>query len=97
MPGESGWLFDVRPERLMAPQDALKFAAAGQVAGGCGWQYSAVASWRPHVHSVLDFLSSQRRPLQEPMRLQGEFLAAVPGGRDAWRAHVRSAARMSSG
>ncbi|THA74894.1 TnsA-like heteromeric transposase endonuclease subunit [Streptomyces sp. A0592] len=77
MPGWGGWLFDVRPERLIGPLDALKFAAARHVAETVGWRYSVVAGWRPHVHSVLDFLSSQRRPLQDPMRLQCQLLAAV--------------------
>lgn len=79
MPGGRGWLLDVRPEQLIGPLDALKFAAARNVAETVGWRYSVVAGWRPHVHSALDFLSSQRRPLQDPMRLQDELLAAVRG------------------
>jgi hypothetical protein len=77
LPSGDRWLFDVRPERLIEPLDAVKFAAARQVAEACGWQYSVVAGWRPHVHSVLDFLSSQRRPLRDPMQLQRQLLTAV--------------------
>lgn len=69
MPGGGGWLFDVRPERLIGPLDALKFAAARQLAEAVGLRYSVLAGWRLYVHSVLDF--------QDPMRLQSELLAAV--------------------
>ncbi|MGE7439718.1 hypothetical protein [Kitasatospora sp. NPDC001175] len=70
-------LFDVRPELLIEPRDALKFAAAQHVAEARGWQYSVVAGWRPHAHSVLDFLPSQHHPLQDPMQLQHQLLTAV--------------------
>ncbi|MEU4119074.1 TnsA-like heteromeric transposase endonuclease subunit [Kitasatospora sp. NPDC028055] len=77
LPGGGRWLFDVRPERLIEPLDAVKFAAAREVAEACGWQYSVVAGWRPHAPSVLDFLSSQRRPLRDPMQLQRQLLTSV--------------------
>ncbi|MFK0190570.1 TnsA-like heteromeric transposase endonuclease subunit [Kitasatospora sp. NPDC090308] len=80
LPDGNAWLFDVRPAGLVKPLDALKFAAAGQMAESCGWRYSVVTGWRPHVLSVLDFLSSQRRPLRDPMGLQEELLAAAAAG-----------------
>ncbi|MFD7409489.1 hypothetical protein ACFV7R_44320 [Streptomyces sp. NPDC059866] len=80
MPDGDRWLFDVRPERLVREADALKFAAAQEVATAAGWRYSVVAGWRPHVHSVLDQLSAQRRPVQDPLGLQEELVAAAAAG-----------------
>ncbi|WP_035955457.1 TnsA-like heteromeric transposase endonuclease subunit [Kitasatospora sp. NRRL B-11411] len=77
MPGGSIWLFDVRPERLIKPEDRLKFAAAREAAAACGWRYSVVVGWREHVLSGLDHLSSQRRPLPDRLGLEGELLAAA--------------------
>src|SRR5215470_13008838 len=59
------WLFDVRPARLVKEDDAMCFAAAAEAALEAGWRYSVVAGWRPHVLSVLDALSAQRRDLQD--------------------------------
>ncbi|MEU6218102.1 hypothetical protein ABZ845_11370 [Streptomyces sp. NPDC047022] len=41
------WLLDVRPMELVKDEDALKFAAAREVAAACGWRYSVIAGWRP--------------------------------------------------
>ncbi|WP_369356124.1 hypothetical protein [Streptomyces sp. cg2] len=51
------WLLDVRPMELIKEEDALKFAAAREMAAACGWRYSVIAGWHPHVWSVLDHLS----------------------------------------
>src|SRR5260370_167078 len=41
---------------------------------------SVVAGWRPHVLSVLDALSAQRRDLEDRLGLEGELLRAVAEG-----------------
>ena len=76
----SRWLLDVRPARLVKDEDAVRFAAAGEAALEAGWRYSVVAGWRPHVLSVLDALSAQRRELEDPLGLEGELLRAAAGG-----------------
>jgi len=78
--GGSKWLFDVRPGRLVGEADAVRFAAADEAALACGWRYSVVAGWRPHVIGVLDALSAQRRRLEDPLGLQSQVLAAVRAG-----------------
>ncbi|MFG2719850.1 TnsA-like heteromeric transposase endonuclease subunit [Streptomyces sp. NPDC048416] len=71
------WLLDVRPMDLIADEDALKFAAAREVAAACGWRYSVVAGWRPHVWSVLDHLSSRRRPTRDLLGMRDQLLTAI--------------------
>ncbi|MFF4249039.1 TnsA-like heteromeric transposase endonuclease subunit [Streptomyces sp. NPDC001822] len=80
LPDGGLWLFDVRPGHLIKPADALKFAATTEAAAACGWHYSVVTGWRPHVYSVLDHLSSQRRPLKDQLGLQPQLLGAVRDG-----------------
>ncbi|WP_395298565.1 TnsA-like heteromeric transposase endonuclease subunit [Kitasatospora hibisci] len=80
MPGGGLWLFDVRPQRLIGPDDAVKFAAAREAAASCGWRYSVVAAWRENVVPSLDHLSSQRRPLPDRLGLEGELITAVASG-----------------
>ncbi|MFD0560599.1 hypothetical protein ACFQ2M_00095 [Kitasatospora saccharophila] len=70
MPDGRIWLFDVRPEWLVKPEDRLKFAAAREAAAACGWGYSVVAGWQEHVLTGLDHLSSQRRPLPDRLGLE---------------------------
>jgi hypothetical protein len=43
-----------------------------------------VAGWRPHVLSVLDALSAQRRDLEDVLDLEGELLRAVAEGPSAF-------------
>jgi hypothetical protein len=76
----SRWLLDVRPAGLVEDEDAVRFAAAAEAALEAGWRYSVVAGWRPHVLSVLDALSAQRRELEDRLGLEGELLQAVAGG-----------------
>jgi hypothetical protein len=73
----SRWLLDVRPAELVEDEDAVRFAATAEVALAAGWWYSVVAGWRAHVLSVVDAVSSQRRPLQDPLGLQGQLLEAA--------------------
>ncbi|MGW2017342.1 hypothetical protein [Streptomyces sp. NPDC001927] len=77
--GGGMWLMDVRPMGLIKGEDALKFAAAREVAAACGWRYSVVAGWRPHVWSVLDHLSSRRRPSRDLLGMRDQLLAAIGG------------------
>ncbi|MFG1967651.1 TnsA-like heteromeric transposase endonuclease subunit [Nonomuraea sp. NPDC049028] len=76
----SAWLFDVRPASLIRDRDEVAFAAAWEAAWAVGWRYAVVAGWRPHVLSVIDALSAQRRPLQDPLGLQGQLLEALAAG-----------------
>ncbi len=71
------WLIDVRPEPLIREMDRESFAAAAEVAMSCGWRYVVAAGWREHVPSALDALSSQRRPLSDPLGLRPGLLASV--------------------
>ena len=74
------WLIDVRPEALIKQEDRESFAAAAEVALACGWRYVVAAGWRMHVMSALDAMSSQRRPLSDPLTLRPGLLAAAGGG-----------------
>ena len=76
----SRWLLDVRPAGLVKDEDAVRFAAAAEAALEAGWRYSVVAGWRPHVLSVLDALSAQRRDLEDPLGLEGDLFRAVAEG-----------------
>jgi hypothetical protein len=74
------WLVDVRPERLIKDEDRQAFAAAAEAALACGWAYVVVGRWREHVVPAVDVISSQRRPLRDPLGLQPGLLAAAAGG-----------------
>lgn len=73
-------MFDVRPARLIKEQDETCFAAAGEAALVAGWRYSVMTGCRPHVLSVLDALSAQRRPLEDQLGLQDQLLQATGAG-----------------
>jgi hypothetical protein len=74
------WLIDVRPAGRIGEDDRIKFAASAEAALTCGWRYLVVSGWRPHVLVTVDSLSSQRRPVKDPLRVQGQLLQAVAGG-----------------
>ncbi|WP_047121414.1 TnsA-like heteromeric transposase endonuclease subunit [Streptomyces leeuwenhoekii] len=74
------WLLDIRPAGLIGEMDAVKFAASREVAAACGWRYSVITGWRPHVLSGLDALSAQRRPLTDQLGCQPALLAAAADG-----------------
>lgn len=74
------WLIDVRPDGLVKDADLESFAAAAEVASACGWAYVLVGRWREHALAALDVISSQRRPLRDPLGLQPGLLAAAAGG-----------------
>jgi hypothetical protein len=62
-------LIDVRPHRRISPEDLQQFAAAAEAALACGWRYTLAAQCRGHATAVLNTLSSQRRPLPDPLGL----------------------------
>ena len=74
------WLIDVRPEHLIRAKDLESFAAAAEVALVCGWRYTVVGRWREHVPASLDAISSQRRPLTDPLGLEPGLLASIGAG-----------------
>jgi len=78
--GSGPLLVDVRPRDLVGDEDLMLFAAAAEAALAAGWRYSVVCGWHPHVTATLDMLSSQRRPLADPMRLVPQLLAAAGTG-----------------
>jgi hypothetical protein len=71
------WLVDVRPADRIGDEDRLKFAASAEAALACGWQYLVVTGWMPQVLPALDALSAQRRPLEDPLGIQGQLLDAA--------------------
>jgi hypothetical protein len=74
------WLIDVRPASLVKDEDRESFAAAAEVAVACGWRYGVVGRWRDHISSTLDALSSQRRPLSDPLGMRPSLLATAGQG-----------------
>ena len=50
-----------------------------ETALAAGWGYAVVCGRRPHVMATLDVLSSQRRPMADPLRLVPQLLAAAAG------------------
>ena len=72
-------LFDVRPAERIGDRDRVKFAATAEAALSAGWGYLVVAGWRRQVQATLDALSAQRRPLSDPLGIQGQLLDAVGG------------------
>jgi hypothetical protein len=74
------WLIDVRPADRIREADRVKFAASAEAALSCGWGYLVVGGWRPHVLASLDAMSSQRRPLADPLGICEQLLGAVAGG-----------------
>ncbi len=74
------WLIDVRPRGRIGVEDRVKFAAAAEAALAAGWRYLVASGWRPHVMETLDTLSSQRRPLTDPLGLADRVLAGVSSG-----------------
>jgi hypothetical protein len=83
-------LIDVRPEKLIRPDDRVKFAAAAEAALACGWRYAVVVGWRRQVLTVLDDLSAQARPLVDQLGVQEPLLAAVRGGPKPFREVVEA-------
>ncbi|MFE4258194.1 TnsA-like heteromeric transposase endonuclease subunit [Streptomyces sp. NPDC056883] len=70
-------LIDVRPGLLIKDRDAVKFAASAVAAAAAGWRYVVVAGWRRQVGAGLDALSARRRPMADPLDLQGQVLNLV--------------------
>jgi hypothetical protein len=75
------WLIDVRPAELIEEEDRESFAAAAELARACGWRFVVAAGWREHVLTSLDWFSSQRRPLSDPLGVEPGLVAGAVGGR----------------
>ncbi|MGW9409579.1 TnsA-like heteromeric transposase endonuclease subunit [Streptomyces diastaticus] len=76
------WLIDVRPTELIFDKDRESFAAAAELARVCGWRFAVVGEWLPHTMMTLDWLSSRRRSMTDPLRLEATLLTeAAVGGR----------------
>ncbi|MEU6393620.1 TnsA-like heteromeric transposase endonuclease subunit [Streptomyces sp. NPDC046939] len=75
------WLIDVRPAALLGEPEETAFAAAAELALACGWGFAVAAGWRGHVRTTLDWLSSRRRPLSDPLGVEAGLMeaAATPG------------------
>jgi hypothetical protein len=78
--GRETVLVNVKPQRNIRPVDRVCFAAADEVALAAGWRHVVVAGWRGQALAVLDTLSSQRRPLNDPLGLRAELLAVAAAG-----------------
>jgi hypothetical protein len=74
------WLFDVRPAGRVEQDDLVKFAASAEAALSAGWRYLVVGGWRRQVVATLDTVASQRRPVADPLGIQGALLAGVAAG-----------------
>jgi hypothetical protein len=74
------WLIDVRPSDRIGEADLVKFAASAEAALACGWRYLVVSGWMPYVTVNLDTLSSQRRPLADPLGLRSVLLDRASAG-----------------
>ena len=78
---ESGrWLVDVRPAGRIRPRDEVAFAATAQVAALLGWGYAVVTGWCQPALATVDTLSSQRRPLADPLGVAEALRAAAAAG-----------------
>jgi hypothetical protein len=78
--GAGVWLIDVRPAGRVGEGDRVKFAASAEAALACGWRYLLVTGWLPHVPATVDTLSSQRRPLADPLGLRPQLVAQAAAG-----------------
>ena len=78
--GDGTWLIDVRPSDRIGEADRVKFAASAEAALACGWRYLVVSGWMPYVTATLDTLSSQRRPLADPLGLRSALLDRASQG-----------------
>ncbi|MEV6106686.1 TnsA-like heteromeric transposase endonuclease subunit [Streptomyces sp. NPDC051940] len=76
----STWLIDVRPARLIRPEDFEKFSASAVTAGSCGWGYEVVAGWKPHVATAIEAMAARRRTMADPLGTQATLLAASRRG-----------------
>jgi hypothetical protein len=77
--GSGVWLVDVRPSGLIADQDRESFAAAAELARACDWGFAVAAGWLTHTMVTLDWLSSRRRPMADPLNTGPGLLARAAG------------------
>ncbi len=74
------WLIDVRPADRIEDKDRESFSAAAELARECGWGFVVVAGWRPHMMVTLDWLSSRRRPMADPLQVERGLLSEAASG-----------------
>lgn len=74
------WLIDVRPVELIEDKDRESFAAAAELARFCGWGFAVAAGWQRHTMITLDWFSSRRRPMADPLKVEPGLLAEVAEG-----------------
>ncbi|MFQ6395318.1 TnsA-like heteromeric transposase endonuclease subunit [Nocardia sp. KC 131] len=74
------WLIDVHPAGQIQLRDEVAFAATAQFAELLGWGYMAVTGWRQPALATVDTLSSQRRPLADPLGMAEALMTAVAAG-----------------
>lgn len=86
------WLIDVRPADRIEDKDRESFSAAAELARECGWGFTVAAGWRPHTVVTLDWLSSRRRPMTDPLRVEPGLLADAAAGLRTFRELADSSA-----
>lgn len=74
------WLIDVRPAGRIQLRDEVAFAATAQVSELLGWGYAVVTGWRQPALATVDTLSSQRRPLADPLGMAEALMTAAAAG-----------------
>ena len=74
------WLIDVRPANRIEDADRESFSAAAMLARECGWGFVVAAGWLPHTKVTLDWLSSRRRPMKDPLKVGPALLARTAAG-----------------
>jgi hypothetical protein len=74
------WLIDVRPAELIEVADRVSFAATAEAALAQGWGYLVAGGWKPHVQSVLEAFSAQRRKIDDRLGIQDELLQTAAAG-----------------
>ncbi|MEV6508359.1 hypothetical protein AB0M61_19875 [Streptomyces sp. NPDC051642] len=60
-----------------AASEGVKPSSITVWAAVCGWRYTVMAGWLPHMVEVLDALSARHRPLEDQLELRGQLLRAV--------------------
>lgn len=68
---------NVRPAGLVKDDDRGNFAAVDALARLHGWRHEVVSGQVQPAASVVDTLSSQRRPMTDPLGIRGQLAASL--------------------